>query len=111
MSGQDRTDRILTLLGQRGAYKVFFAMGARGGTATFVEIATSAGPDAAAVLRSMAVEGLVLSRCCGSLDLEPPAGARFCMTAKGEAVFGHLVRLQEWIAARGALPADERPVT
>ncbi|MGC9671405.1 hypothetical protein ACNTMW_33280 [Planosporangium sp. 12N6] len=100
MSDLDRsTSRTLMLLAQPGAYEALLAMHTRGGTATFTEIATKT-RQPLALMRSMASEGFVVSPACGTLDVDPHGDTRFCLTAKGEAVLGHLVRLQQWINTR-----------
>jgi hypothetical protein len=101
MSDHGRMDQTLRLLTRPGSYEVLHAMHVRGGTAVFAHIAAEA-RDALVRLRALAVEGFVIGHHCGSLDLEPSAQACFSLTAKGEAVTGHLVRLQEWAAGRSA---------
>ncbi|GAB1641504.1 hypothetical protein [Krasilnikovia sp. MM14-A1259] len=101
MSGPDRTHQMLTLLARPGAYEVLRAMRTRDGTATFAQIATEA-PRPMAVLRSLAVYDLVIAPCCGSLDVDPCGTTYFCLTARGEAVIGHLDRLQQWAATRNS---------
>lgn len=99
MSDHDRTNEILSLLARTGAYEVLLAMHTGGGTATFAQICDES-PDPTALLRAMAVEGFVVSLGAGTLDIAPCGGSRFCLTAKGEAIFGHLLRLRQWIATR-----------
>ncbi|MDM4721367.1 hypothetical protein QTQ03_17810 [Micromonospora sp. WMMA1363] len=99
MSDHGRTDRALTLLARPGAYEVLHAMQSRDGTATFAEIRTAA-RQPLALLRALATEGFVRSYHSGTLDIEPCERTHFCLTAKGEAVTGHLVRLQEWVTSR-----------
>lgn len=96
MSDHGRTDKTLTLLARPGVYEVLHAMQTRDGTATFAEIRTAA-RQPLALLRALAAEGFVRSYRSGSLDIEPCEGTHFYLTAKGEAVTGHLVRLQEWV--------------
>jgi len=58
--------------GASGTYEVLQAMNCRGGTATFAQIAVHA-HQALTLLRSLTVDGLVISCRCGSLDVEPSA--------------------------------------
>jgi len=95
----DRTEQTLTLLARRGAYEVLGAMQARGGIASFAQISAEA-PQPLALLRAMAAEGLVISPQGGTLDADPPGETCFCLTGKGEAIFGHLLRLRQWVASR-----------
>ena len=99
MSDHDRTDETLTLLARSGAYEVLFAMHVRGGAASFEQISAES-PRPITLLRAMAAEGLVVSPRGGTLDADPHSETRFCLTAKGEAIFGHLLRLRQWIASR-----------
>jgi len=101
MSDHDRTDETLTLLARSGAFEVLFAMHARGGDASFAQISAES-PRPITLLRAMAVEGFVISPRGGTLDAEPHGETHFCLTAKGEAIFGHLLRLRQWIASRTA---------
>ena len=103
-----RTDQPLTLLARPGTYEVLHAMYSRGGTATFDQIAAEA-RRALTLLRSLAAEGFVISAYCGSLDIEPRAQTAFNLTAKGEAVAGHLTRLRQWITNRPARRGSQRP--
>ena len=104
MSDHGRTDQALSLLATSGANEVLQAMYQRGGMATFSQI-TAELLRPLGLLRALATEGLVISYGCGTLDLEPPPGAVFGLTAKGQAVAGHLHRLQEWIKNRSPNPA------
>lgn len=108
MSDHSRTDQALTLLARPGAYKVLHAMHSRGGTATFAQIAAEA-RQPLSLLRGLAAEGFVIGHRSGTLDIEPCEQIHFCLTAKGEAVAGHLVRLQEWVTSRPARRGDQRP--
>lgn len=108
MNDHGRIDQSLSLLAKRGTYEVLQAMYSRGGTATFAQIAAEA-CQALALLRALTVDGLVISYRCGSLDIEPSARTCFVLTAKGEAVAGHLARLQRWIAARSNPRSSRRP--
>jgi DNA-binding HxlR family transcriptional regulator len=108
MSDHGRTDQTLALLAKPGVYEVLHVMHDRGGTATFAQIAAEA-RRALSLLRSLAAEGFVISARCGSLDIEPSAQAYFSLTAKGEAVAGHLTRLQQWITNRPARRDGQRP--
>ena len=101
MGDHSRTDQALALLAQPGSYEVLHALYVRDGTAAFAQIAADA-RHALARLRALAVEGFVVGHFCGSLDVEPCAQARFSLTAKGHAVAGHLIRLQEWAVNRSA---------
>lgn len=101
MGGHDRTDRTLILLARTGAYEVLRAMHTRGGGASFAEIAAEA-PRPMALLRAMAAEGFVISPGAGTLDTDPRDETAFCLTVKGEAIFGHMLRLRQWIASRAA---------
>jgi hypothetical protein len=38
----------------------------------------------------------------GTLDADPNADTHFSLTSKGEAVFGHMLRLHNWLASRAA---------
>jgi DNA-binding HxlR family transcriptional regulator len=107
MSDHSRTDQALTLLAQPGCYEVLHALHARDGTATFAQIAAEA-RHALARLRALAAEGFVVSHSCGSLDTEPKAQTDFSLTAKGQAVAGHLIRLQSWAANRSARRHNHR---
>ena len=109
MRDHGRTDQTLTLLARPGAYEVLHAMHSRGGTATFAQIAAEA-RRALTLLRSLAAAGFVISAYCGSLDIEPGAQTAFNLTAKGEAVAGHLTRLQQWITNRPTRRGSHRPV-
>ncbi len=99
MNDHDHIDRSLLLLAKRGTYEALRAMSDRGGAATFTQI-TAEARHALTMLRALAAEGFVMSAHCGSLDIEPPAQTTFMLTAKGEAVIGHLTRLQPWITSR-----------
>jgi hypothetical protein len=99
MSDHDRTDDTLTLLAQNGAYEVLSAMHARGGSASFAQISADS-PKPTGLLRAMAVEGFVISPHGGTFDADPPGETHFSLTAKGEAIFIHLLRLRQWIASR-----------
>ena len=99
MSDHGRTDQALTLLAQPGSYEVLHALYARDGTATFAQISGEA-RYALARLRALATEGFVVGVHGGSLDIEPGLQASFSLTAKGQAVAGHLIRLQQWAASR-----------
>lgn len=101
MSDHDRIDQTLTLLAKSGAYEVLRAMHVRDGAATFAQICAES-PRPIALLRAMAAEGFVVSSSGGTLDAEPQAETDFRLTAKGEAIFGHLQRLRRWIASRAA---------
>ncbi|WP_082772286.1 hypothetical protein [Actinoplanes sp. TFC3] len=107
MRDHGRTDRTLALLARPGAFDVLHAMYSRGGTATFAQI-TAEARRATALLRSLAAEDFVNSAGCGSLDFEPGAQTAFNLTAKGEAVAGHLIRLQELITNRPACRGGHR---
>lgn len=99
MSAHDRTDEVLSLLARTGAYEALLAMHTHGGTASFTQICTES-PQPTALLRAMAAEGFVVTVDAGTLDTDPHGDTQFCLTAKGEAIFGHLRRLRQWIAAR-----------
>ncbi len=109
MDDQERIDQSLSLLARRGAYEALHAMYSRGGTATFAQIAAEA-RHALNLLRALAAEGFVISYRCGSLDIEPTAQTSFTLTAKGEAVAGHLTRLQQWITTRPSRRGGQRPM-
>ena len=109
MRDHGRTDQMLALLARPGAYEVLHAMYSRGGTATFAQIAAEA-RRALTPLRSLAAAGFVISAYCGSLDVDPCAQTAFNLTAKGEAVAGHLARLRQWITNRPAQRRSYRPV-
>lgn len=103
MSDHDRTKQTLTLLARRGAYEVLHAMHARGGAATFAQISVEAGTSQPLpLLRALAAEGFVISPRGGTLDVDPQGEAPLCLTAKGEAVIGHLLRLRQWMASRAS---------
>ncbi|WP_036346896.1 hypothetical protein [Micromonospora sp. CNB394] len=99
MGGPERLEQALALLARRGSYEVLSALDARGGTATFAQIAAEASSPTA-ILRAMAAYGFVVSVCGGSLDGDPLADTHFSLTAKGQAIFGHLLRLHRWVASR-----------
>ncbi|RZU48770.1 hypothetical protein EV385_0494 [Krasilnikovia cinnamomea] len=99
MTDRSRTDQALTLLARPGAYEVLHAIQSRNGIATFAQIAAEA-RQPLTLLRALVTEGLVISHRSGTLDIEPGEQTHFCLTAKGEAVAGHLLRLQEWAASR-----------
>ncbi|GIJ12616.1 hypothetical protein ACFFMR_29050 [Micromonospora andamanensis] len=101
MGDHNRTEQTLALLARCGAFELLLAMHHRGGTATFAQIAAES-PRPAALLRAMAADGFVVSPHAGSLDGEPLAEAHFCLTARGVAVLGHLLRLRHWLASRAA---------
>jgi hypothetical protein len=101
MSDHDRTEQTLTLLARRGAYEVLRAMHTRGGAATFAQISAES-PRPLALLRAMAAEGFVVGMGSGTLDADPNADTHFSLTSKGEAVFGHMLRLHNWLASRAA---------
>ena len=101
MSDHSRADQALTLLALPGSYEVLHALYVRDGTATFAQLATET-PHALLRLRALAAEEFVVGHYCGSLDVEPSPQANFSLTAKGQAVSGHLVRLQEWAVERSA---------
>jgi hypothetical protein len=103
MSDHDRTEQTLTLLARRGAYEVLQAMHARGGAATFAQISAGAGSHhPLPLLRELAAEGFMISPHGGTLDVDPHDEAHFCLTAKGEAITRHLLRLREWMASRAS---------
>ncbi len=108
MRDHGRTDQVLTLLARPGTYEALHAMYSRGGTATFAQIAAEA-RRALTLLRSLAAAGFVISARCGSLDVEPCAQTAFNLTAKGEAVAGHLTRLRQWITTRPTRRGSQRP--
>lgn len=109
MINDGRIERSLSLLASPGAYDVLRAMQSRDGTATYAEI-TSETRNGLALLRALAAEGFVFTYRCGSLDIEPPAATSFCLTAKGEAVTGHLNRLSDWAATRSPRRRNQRPL-
>jgi DNA-binding HxlR family transcriptional regulator len=106
MSDHSRTDQALMMLARPGCYEVLRALYMRDGTATFSQIATES-RHALAHLRALATEGFVVSRC-GSLDAEPNAQTDFSLTTKGQAVAGHLIRLQSWAANRSTRHRNHR---
>lgn len=108
MSDHGRIDRALALLARPGAYDVLHAMYSRGGEATFAQIAEES-RHTLTLLRALATEGFVTSRRCGSLDIEPCDQMSFSLTAKGEAVAGHLTRLRQWNAVRSNRRGSPRP--
>lgn len=107
MGDHDRTEQALTLLARRGAYEALVAMHTRGGAASFAQICAES-PRPIALLRAMAAEGLLVSPCGGSLDADPCGDTHYCLTGRGEAVVGHLMRLRRWMASRRS-PAT-RPI-
>jgi DNA-binding HxlR family transcriptional regulator len=109
MGDQGRTEQTLTLLAKPGVYEILHALHSRGGTATFAQIPIEA-RRALILLRSLAAEGFVISHHCGSLDIEPAAQTCFSLTTKGEAVAGHLTRLQQWIINRTTRRGSQRPL-
>lgn len=108
MSDHGRTEQALSLLARPGAYEILHAIHSRGGTATFAQI-TAEARQSLALLRALAAEGFVISPRSGTLDIEPSAPTSFCLTAKGDAVTGHLVRLQEWATSRRVRRGSRRP--
>lgn len=107
MSDHDGTDDTLNLLAQSGAYEVLSAMHARGGSASFAQISDDA-PRPTRLLRAMAVEGFVISPRGGTFDADPHSETHFSLTAKGEAIFTHLLRLRQWLASRSPqAPTDK----
>ncbi|WP_433531008.1 hypothetical protein ACQPYA_02455 [Micromonospora sp. CA-263727] len=82
--------------------ELLLAMHHRGGTASFAQIA-AASPRPAALLRAMAADGFVVSPHAGSLDSESLDRTCFCLTGKGVAIVGRLLRLRRWLASRPAL--------
>lgn len=101
MRDHGRMEQALALITASGANEVLQAMYRRGGVATFAQIAADL-LRPLTMLRALAAEGFVISYGCGTLDVEPPAGMIFGLTPKGEAVAGHLARLQQWIKTRAA---------
>ncbi|MET7949415.1 hypothetical protein [Micromonospora sp. NPDC005324] len=99
MGGHERTEQTLALLGRQSTYEVLSTMDATGGTATFAQIASET-PYPTAILRAMAAHGFVVSLHGGTLDSEPRAETPFSLTAKGQAIMGHLLRLHLWMASR-----------
>jgi hypothetical protein len=99
MDQDRRIDRALSVLTRRGAYDVLHVMRNYDGTAAYAQIAAVTRP-ALTLLRALAAEGFVSSYQSGSLDIEPLATTSFYLTAKGEAVAGHLEGLSEWAATR-----------
>lgn len=108
MSEDGRIDRALALLARPGASGVLQAMYSRGGAATFAQIAAES-RHALNLLRALAAEGFVVSYRCGSLDIEPCDQVSFSLTAKGEAVAGHLLRLRRWMTTRPNRRGIPRP--
>ncbi|WFE38056.1 hypothetical protein [Micromonospora sp. WMMD998] len=106
MGDHHGTEQTLSLLARRGALELLLAMHHRGGTASFAQIAAES-PRPTALLRAMAADGFVVSPHAGSLDSEPLAETRFCLTSRGAAILGHLLRLRHWLASRTA--PDPRP--
>ncbi|MFI6242782.1 hypothetical protein ACIBEF_23190 [Micromonospora sp. NPDC050795] len=105
MGGHERTQQVLALLGRNSTYEVLSTMEATGGTATFAQIA-NATPHPAAILRAMAAYGFVVSLNGGTLDSDPRAETPFSLTAKGQAIMGHLLRLHLWMASRTTSAQD-----
>ncbi|GAA0490763.1 hypothetical protein Ade02nite_23530 [Paractinoplanes deccanensis] len=103
MNSYNRNERTLTLLGRRGAYELLLALSVRDGSAAFSELEKEA-PQVMPLLRALITEGFVTSAGPGTLDLEPGAELRFSLTAKGQAVTAHLVRIQQWLAERPPQP-------
>lgn len=99
MGDRDRAGQTLALLARRGTYEVLLAMQARGGTASFAQIAAGM-RSPVALLREMAAEGLLVTHDGGSLDDEPCGETAFRLTVKGEAIFGHMLRLHQWLTSR-----------
>jgi hypothetical protein len=50
----------------------------------------------------MAADGFLVGLRGGSLDGELFADAYFRLTSKGEAIFGRLLHLRQWLASRAA---------
>jgi hypothetical protein len=108
MSDRDRAGQTLALLARSGTYQVLLTMQARGGAASFAQIAAGArGP--VALLREMAAEGLLIAQDGGSLDNEPCGKTLFRLTVKGEAIFGHMLRLNQWLTSRPSATSASQP--
>ncbi|WP_018803916.1 hypothetical protein [Salinispora arenicola] len=99
MSDHGRIEQTLTLLATPGVYEVLHAM--RGGPATFAHLHAEA-RKALPLLRALSAAGLVISPHSGSLDIEPHGQTAFYLTAKGEAVTGHIIRLRQSLAPHAA---------
>ncbi|OON27098.1 hypothetical protein BSA16_33775 [Micromonospora sp. Rc5] len=106
MGDHSGTEQTLSLLARHGALGLLLAMHRRGGVANFAQIAAES-PQPAALLRAMAADGFVAGPHAGSLDSEPLADTHFCLTSRGAAILGHLLRLRHWLASRTA--SDPRP--
>lgn len=98
MSDHGRIEQILTLLAKPGVYEVLHGMRSRGGTATFGHLHADV-RRVLPLLRALSAAGLVISPDSGSLDLSPHRQASFHLTAKGEAIAGHIFRLQQSLAS------------
>ena len=110
MSDHCRREQALAVVTASGANEVLQAMYSRGGIATFAQIAAEL-PQPLTMLRALAAEGLMISYGCGTLDVEPSAAMIFGLTARGQAVAGHLNRLQEWIKTRSGSRTQPPPVS
>ncbi len=106
MSEDDRIEQAIAVLARPGTYEVLHALHTRSGAATFAQIAAVA-RQTPSLLRALAAERLLFSYHCGSLDIEPAAQTTFMLTAKGEAVAGHIIRLQHWITTRNTPQARQ----
>jgi hypothetical protein len=110
MSDHGRMEQALALITASGANEVLQAMYRRGGVATFAQIAADL-LRPLTMLRALAAEGFVISYGCGTLDVEPSAGMIFGLTTKGEAVAGHLDRLQQWNKTRSGRRTQPPPAS
>ena len=99
MIDDDHVDGALRVLAQRGAGQVLRLLHTHGGVATFAQLADT--PRVLALLRDFAAQGWLLTNS-GSLDITPPNAATIRLTAKGEAVAGHITRIHNIRAARNA---------
>ncbi|MBB2943265.1 hypothetical protein FB565_002978 [Actinoplanes lutulentus] len=109
MGDHDRVDHALKLLAHPAAYAILLTLHERGGAATFVSISAQVSTPAR-LLRAMVAAELVACQQGGTLDVEPVADAQFCFTAKGEAIFGHLMRLRQWLDAQPARAEQDRRI-
>ncbi|MEU8656151.1 hypothetical protein [Actinoplanes philippinensis] len=109
MGDHDHVDETLALLARLDAYELLSALHARGGMAPFSQVCTRA-EDSMPLLRSMAACGFITCHRGGTLDVEPSPEAQFCLTTKGEAVFGHLSRLRQWLTTQPDAADDRRRV-
>jgi DNA-binding HxlR family transcriptional regulator len=97
MSDRERFNRrLLDLLNERGVVEIIVALRDRGGAATLAELRCAGLVRPAPILRSLAAAGQVRRSVEGTWDVEPPADARFVLTAAGAGLAETLGELESW---------------